>query len=160
MSRSSATRTRSASALPSTGVSLPLAGEIVGWDSPKASASSARTRLLRLSAVHYCRKECAHPIVSKKRAVPRAPTHHNARPWAEWTGWWAMLSRSSPMDAGLPDRQPGLAGPDAIGDGERVTDDIAAESSVSDVSWPADGYVGEPAVQAEWDRRYADQAQL
>jgi len=71
-----------------------------------------------------------------------------------------MFSRSSPVDAGLPDRQPGLAGPAATGDGERVTDDIAATSSVSDVSWPADGYVGEPAVQAEWDRRYADQAQL
>ena len=41
-----------------------------------------------------------------------------------------------------------------------MTDDIAAESPSSDALPPADGYVTDPAVQAEWDKRYADQEQL
>jgi SAM-dependent methyltransferase len=41
-----------------------------------------------------------------------------------------------------------------------VTEDIAAGPSAPEVPVPADGYVGDPAVQAEWDRRYAAQNQL
>ena len=37
--------------------------------------------------------------------------------------------------------------------------DTAAGSSVPDADRP-DGYAGDPAVQAEWDRRYADRQQL
>ncbi len=47
-----------------------------------------------------------------------------------------------------------------MGDGGPVTDDIAARSLASDAPSPADGYVGDAAVQAEWDRRYADREQL
>lgn len=47
-----------------------------------------------------------------------------------------------------------------MGDGEPVTDDIAAGSPASDAPTPADGYVGDLAVQGEWDRRYADREQL
>jgi SAM-dependent methyltransferase len=48
----------------------------------------------------------------------------------------------------------------AVGDGGPVTDDIAAGSPVSDLSSPADAYVGDPSVRAEWDSRYIDRAQL
>ncbi|MER5599243.1 class I SAM-dependent methyltransferase [Streptomyces sp. NPDC002265] len=41
-----------------------------------------------------------------------------------------------------------------------MTDDIATESPVSDLPSPADGYLGDPAVQAEWDNRYTDRHQL
>ena len=41
-----------------------------------------------------------------------------------------------------------------------MTDDDAAGSPVPDTSPSADGYVGDPAVQAEWDRRYAEREQL
>jgi SAM-dependent methyltransferase len=41
-----------------------------------------------------------------------------------------------------------------------VTHDIAAESPASDIPAPPGGYIGDPAVQAEWDRRYADREQL
>lgn len=44
--------------------------------------------------------------------------------------------------------------------GGPMTDDIAAGSSASDALSPADGYRGDPAVRAEWDRRYADREQL
>ncbi|SOD66115.1 Methyltransferase domain-containing protein [Streptomyces sp. 1222.2] len=47
-----------------------------------------------------------------------------------------------------------------VGDGEPVTDDIAAGSPVSDLPSPADAYVGDPSVRAEWDSRYTDRAQL
>jgi SAM-dependent methyltransferase len=47
-----------------------------------------------------------------------------------------------------------------MGDSGPVTDDIAAGSPASDAPSPADGYVGDPEVQAEWDRRYADREQL
>jgi SAM-dependent methyltransferase len=47
-----------------------------------------------------------------------------------------------------------------MGDGGPVTDDIAAGSPASHAFWPADEYVGDPAVQAEWDRRYADREKL
>jgi SAM-dependent methyltransferase len=47
-----------------------------------------------------------------------------------------------------------------MGEVRPVTDDIAAGSPASDAPSPADGYVADPAVQAEWDKRYATQEQL
>jgi SAM-dependent methyltransferase len=47
-----------------------------------------------------------------------------------------------------------------MGSGGPVTDDIAAGSLVSDAPSPSDGYVGDVAVRAEWDRRYAVRQQL
>jgi SAM-dependent methyltransferase len=47
-----------------------------------------------------------------------------------------------------------------MGNDGSVTDDIAAGSNGSDVPSPTDGYVGDPAVQAEWDLRYAAREQL
>jgi SAM-dependent methyltransferase len=41
-----------------------------------------------------------------------------------------------------------------------VTDDIAAGSPAPDSPSPTDGYVGDPAVRAEWDNRYADRHRL
>ncbi|MFD5338055.1 class I SAM-dependent methyltransferase [Streptomyces hawaiiensis] len=41
-----------------------------------------------------------------------------------------------------------------------MTDDIAPASPASDIPSPTDGYVGDPAVRAEWDNRYADRQQL
>ncbi|MFH8803991.1 class I SAM-dependent methyltransferase [Streptomyces sp. NPDC017936] len=41
-----------------------------------------------------------------------------------------------------------------------MTDDIAAEPYVSAMPSTADAYVGDPAVRAEWDDRYADRHQL
>ncbi|MCZ4121028.1 class I SAM-dependent methyltransferase [Streptomyces sp. H39-S7] len=41
-----------------------------------------------------------------------------------------------------------------------MTDDIAAPSPASDTRAAADGYLGDPAVRAEWDSRYADRQQL
>lgn len=41
-----------------------------------------------------------------------------------------------------------------------VTDNIAAGSPPSNAPSPADKYAGDPAVQAEWDRRYADQERM
>ncbi|MFJ8667602.1 class I SAM-dependent methyltransferase [Streptomyces sp. NPDC093600] len=41
-----------------------------------------------------------------------------------------------------------------------MTDNIAAGSPASTSPSPADGYVGDPAVRAEWDTRYADRQQL
>ena len=45
-------------------------------------------------------------------------------------------------------------------DNGTVTEDIAAGSSASEAPAPAEDHVGDPAVQAEWDRRYAAQNQL
>ncbi len=47
-----------------------------------------------------------------------------------------------------------------MGNGGPVTDNIATTSPASATPPPADGYVGDPAVRAEWDRRYADRQQL
>jgi SAM-dependent methyltransferase len=56
-----------------------------------------------------------------------------------------------------------------MGDVRSVTNDIAAGSLPSDSPSPADSadsadsageYVGDPAVQAEWDKRYAEREQL
>jgi len=41
-----------------------------------------------------------------------------------------------------------------------VTDDLAPASPAPDVPPSADGYVGDPAVQAEWDRRYTEREKL
>ncbi|MFF1544386.1 class I SAM-dependent methyltransferase [Streptomyces sp. NPDC058291] len=41
-----------------------------------------------------------------------------------------------------------------------MTDNIAAASPTSAVPTPSDGYVGDPAVRAEWDDRYTDRDQL
>ncbi|MFD3993487.1 class I SAM-dependent methyltransferase [Streptomyces sp. NPDC058583] len=41
-----------------------------------------------------------------------------------------------------------------------MTENIAAGSPASDAPSPIDGYVGDPAVRAEWDNRYADRQQL
>src|SRR6478672_469198 len=49
-------------------------------------------------------------------------------------------------------RQPGSLEPVAVGNSGPVTDNSAAG--------PPDGYLGDPAVRAEWDRRYNDQEQL
>jgi SAM-dependent methyltransferase len=46
-----------------------------------------------------------------------------------------------------------------MGDVRPVTDDIATGSRPSNTS-PADGYLGDPAVQAEWDKRYAEREKL
>ncbi|MFE3946064.1 class I SAM-dependent methyltransferase [Streptomyces sp. NPDC059118] len=41
-----------------------------------------------------------------------------------------------------------------------MTENIAAGTPVSDTPSSVDGYVGDPAVRAEWDSRYADRQQL
>ncbi|MGS0684777.1 class I SAM-dependent methyltransferase [Nakamurella sp. GG22] len=47
-----------------------------------------------------------------------------------------------------------------MGDSCRVTHDIEADSPASNRSRNADPYIGDPAVQAEWDGRYLDRDQL
>ena len=48
-----------------------------------------------------------------------------------------------------------------MGESEPVTDDIAAAQSPASASLRVGGgYVGDPAVQAEWDRRYTEREQL
>jgi SAM-dependent methyltransferase len=41
-----------------------------------------------------------------------------------------------------------------------MTDPIAAESAAADTPSSSTGYVGDPAVQAEWDRRYTERERL
>ncbi|WP_435971520.1 class I SAM-dependent methyltransferase [Streptomyces sp. Qhu_M48] len=41
-----------------------------------------------------------------------------------------------------------------------MTDDIAAGAPAHDTLSPTDGYLGDPAVRAEWDNRYADRHRL
>ncbi|MFF5923628.1 class I SAM-dependent methyltransferase [Streptomyces flavochromogenes] len=41
-----------------------------------------------------------------------------------------------------------------------MTENIAAGSPAHDAPSPTDAYVGDPAVRAEWDNRYADRQQL
>lgn len=65
-----------------------------------------------------------------------------------------------PLDAALPDRQQEWRDWGAVGDGVPVTDNIAAGSPASDAPLPLDGYVGDPAVRAEWDHLYADRQQV
>ena len=65
-----------------------------------------------------------------------------------------------PPPVPLPDRQQEWRDRDTMGDSGPVTDDIAAGSPASDAAPPVDGYVGDPAVRAEWDNRYADREQL
>jgi SAM-dependent methyltransferase len=65
-----------------------------------------------------------------------------------------------PADRVLPKQQQEWRGGDAMSEVEPVTDDIASGPSLSDSLSPADRYVGDPAVRAEWDARYADRQQL
>ena len=60
----------------------------------------------------------------------------------------------------LPDRQREWRGPGRMSEVGPVTNNIAASPSSSDVPGPDGGYHGDPAVQAEWDQRYADREQL
>jgi SAM-dependent methyltransferase len=60
----------------------------------------------------------------------------------------------------LPDRQQDWRDQGAVGDRGLVTDDYVAAPPASDASSTGDGYVGSRAVQAEWDRRYAERDQL
>ncbi len=53
----------------------------------------------------------------------------------------------------------GQRGGGSRGDDGQVTDDIAAVPA-SGASSAADVYLGDPAVRAEWDRRYADRERL
>jgi SAM-dependent methyltransferase len=46
-----------------------------------------------------------------------------------------------------------------VGDDELVNDEIARPAA-SSARPPADGYVGDPAVRAQWDGRYADRERL
>ena len=48
---------------------------------------------------------------------------------------------------------------DGVGDAQPVNHQLR-RSPEPDASPPAEGYVGDPAVQAEWDTRYADRDQL
>ncbi|MFE5198423.1 MULTISPECIES: class I SAM-dependent methyltransferase [unclassified Streptomyces] len=41
-----------------------------------------------------------------------------------------------------------------------MTDNTAAGPTASETPWPADGYIGDPAVRAAWDNRYAERHQL
>jgi len=45
-------------------------------------------------------------------------------------------------------------------DGGPVTNDFAAGSPASDAAPPANVFIGDPAVQEEWDERYAERGQL
>lgn len=41
-----------------------------------------------------------------------------------------------------------------------MTENLETPSPVSDIPSPADGYVGDPSVRAEWDSRYTERQQL
>ncbi|OAA20991.1 methyltransferase family protein [Frankia sp. EI5c] len=41
-----------------------------------------------------------------------------------------------------------------------MTDDLASGSRTAEALLPADGYLGDPAVRAEWDRRYAERERM
>ena len=56
--------------------------------------------------------------------------------------------------------QEGLQSWNAVGDGGSVTDDITAGPPAADASQNADAYLGDPKVQADWDRRYTEREQL
>ncbi|MDG4861645.1 class I SAM-dependent methyltransferase [Streptomyces sp. T-3] len=43
---------------------------------------------------------------------------------------------------------------------DNMAANMAAQSPASDTLSPVDGYVGDPAVRAEWDTRYAERQQL
>ena len=49
---------------------------------------------------------------------------------------------------------------DAIDDVGAMSNHITTGSPPSDTPPPADGYLGDPAVQAEWDQRYAERERL
>lgn len=60
----------------------------------------------------------------------------------------------------MPVRQQGLRSCESIGHGGLVIKESADGRSTPDDSVALGGYLGDPAVQAEWDHRYADRAQL
>ncbi len=60
----------------------------------------------------------------------------------------------------MSDRQQGWRHRGAVGDRAGVTDDMVPAAPSSRALSAADGYAGDPAVQAEWDRRYAEREQL
>nr|WP_235013890.1 class I SAM-dependent methyltransferase [Parafrankia sp. Ea1.12] len=47
-----------------------------------------------------------------------------------------------------------------LGKSGPMIDDLATGSPASDTRSALDGYVGDPAVQAEWDKRYSEREQL
>jgi hypothetical protein len=47
-----------------------------------------------------------------------------------------------------------------VGNSGQMTAEHTAGSLGSEAPTPVGGYVGDPAVQAEWDQRYADSGQL
>ena len=61
----------------------------------------------------------------------------------------------------LPDRQQKWQTMTRWGHGGPVTDnDIAEAAPASDILRPVDGYLGDPAVRAEWDNQYSERQQL
>lgn len=60
----------------------------------------------------------------------------------------------------MPDRQQELRTNGAMGEVGWVRKDTAAASPSSDALLPTDGYLGDPAVQAQWDTRYLDRERL
>jgi SAM-dependent methyltransferase len=60
----------------------------------------------------------------------------------------------------LPDRQQELRRGSTMSEVGPVTNDNAAGSPAADPPPTADGYLGDPAVQAEWDTRYLDRERL
>jgi SAM-dependent methyltransferase len=71
-----------------------------------------------------------------------------------------MTSSATPFRRHLPDQQQEWQTRNDVSDRRAVTDNIAAGSPASDIPSPADSYVGDPAVRAEWDQRYAERQQL
>jgi SAM-dependent methyltransferase len=60
----------------------------------------------------------------------------------------------------LPDRQPNVRKRRLLRDDGDVTDDLAMSTSGVDEQPAVDGYVGDPAVRAEWDTRYSEGERL
>src|SRR5690348_7681776 len=76
--------------------------------------------------------------------------------------WQASPGRRQGARVLLLDRQQNWRVRHRMGQRGPVTENIAAEtpSDAAAESYQADSYQGDPAVQAEWDRRYADRDQL
>jgi len=60
----------------------------------------------------------------------------------------------------LPDRQQDSLPQQASGESGTVTNDISTATAPSDSASHPDGYLGDPAVQADWDKLYLDREQL
>jgi SAM-dependent methyltransferase len=73
-----------------------------------------------------------------------------------WSAW--RVPGTSTL---LPDRHQAWPDPGAIGNNRRVTDEMAAGPPAGSYGLqPASPYVGDPAVQAQWDARYADREHM